>query len=71
LKVKPREATVYVDGYYVGRVDEFDGIFQHLQLEPGPYRVEIRADGFEPLTFDVRVLPDRKITYEGELKPIP
>src|SRR5262249_42752868 len=28
LKVKPREASVYVDGYFSGRVDDFDGIFQ-------------------------------------------
>jgi len=26
LKVKPVDATVYVDGYYVGVVDDFDGI---------------------------------------------
>ena len=26
IKVKPREASVYVDGYYVGHVDDFDGV---------------------------------------------
>ena len=31
LKVKPREASVYVDGYFAGRVDDFDGMFQRLQ----------------------------------------
>ena len=68
LKVKPREATVYVDGYYVGRVDDFDGMFQRLHIEPGPHRIEIRADGYETLEFEVRMLPDRTTTYEGELK---
>jgi hypothetical protein len=71
LKVKPREAEVYVDGYYAGRVDDFDGIFQRLRIEPGPHRIEIRADGFEPLVFEVRILPDHTISYEGELKPLP
>ena len=28
LLVKPRDAQVFVDGYYVGVVDEFDGTFQ-------------------------------------------
>ena len=45
LKVKPVEASVYVDGYYVGVVDDFDGVFQRLRLEPGPHHLEIRAAG--------------------------
>jgi hypothetical protein len=71
LKVKPREATVYADGYYAGRVDDFDGVFQRLHIEPGPHRIEIRMDGYETLEFEVRLLPDRTLTYEGELKKLP
>lgn len=71
LKVKPRDAMVYVDGYYVGRVDEFDGVFQRLPIEPGPHTIEIRANGYEALMFEVRVLPGRTINYEGELEPVP
>jgi hypothetical protein len=71
LKVKPRDASVFVDGYFAGRVDEFDGIFQRLHLEAGPHRVEIREDGYEPLTVEVRIQPDRTVTYSGELKKIP
>jgi len=70
LKVKPRDASVYVDGYYAGTVDDFDGIFQALPLEPGPHRIEMQLDGYAPLTFDVRVLPERKITFEEEMMPI-
>ena len=71
LKVKPRDAQVYVDGYFAGHVDDFDGILQALQLDTGAYRIEIRKPGFETLHFDVRVLPDRSITFRGELRPIP
>jgi hypothetical protein len=71
LKIKPKEAEVYVDGYYVGIVDEFDGVFQKLHIETGAHRIEIRAPGYEPLTFDVRIAADHKTTYEGELKRIP
>src|SRR5262245_41477298 len=71
LKVKPRDASVYVDGYYAGHVDNFDGVFQSLKVESGPHRVEIRLDGYEPLSFDVRIDPDRKTTYEGELRKLP
>jgi len=70
LKIKPREAEVYVDGYYVGQVDDFDGIFQRLHLDSGPHRIEVRAPGYESLSFDVRITPDHTTTYEGELKKI-
>src|SRR5262245_9794968 len=70
LKVKPREAEVYVDGYYVGLVDEFDGMFQRLHIEPGPHRIEVRAAGYEPLVFEVRISPDHTTTYQGEMKKV-
>src|SRR6266542_229436 len=31
----PKEAAVYVDGYYAGIVDDFDGMLQSLPLSPG------------------------------------
>jgi hypothetical protein len=68
LKVKPREAAVYVDGYYAGEVDEFDGVFQRLHLDSGPHRIEITLDGYEPLNFDVRIQPDKTVTYKAEMK---
>lgn len=68
LKVTPRQAEVLVDGYFAGTVDDYDGLFQKLHLEPGPHRIEIRNDGYEPLSFEVRIQPDRTVTYKGELK---
>lgn len=70
LKMRPREASVYVDGYFAGRVDDFDGVFQSLKIEPGPHRIEVQQDGYEPLMFEVRIQPDRTITYKGELKKL-
>jgi hypothetical protein len=71
LKVTPRDASVYVDGYYAGVVDDFDGTFQRLKLESGPHRVEIRMDGYEPLMFETRITADETVNYEGELKRLP
>lgn len=69
LDVQPSWAQVYVDGYYAGTVDDFDGFGQALRLEEGPYTIEIVAPGFEPLTFDVRVQRGQQITYQGDLIP--
>jgi len=71
IKVKPRNGSVYVDGYLAGEVDEFDGVFQRLHVEPGPHRIEIRADGYAPLSFEIQVPPGRKVNYSGELKRLP
>ena len=70
LKIKPRNAEVYVDGFFVGVVDDFDGIFQRLHLETGAHRIEVRAPGYEPLALDVRITPEHTTTYQGELKKI-
>ena len=69
LKVKPRDAEVFVDGYYVGIVDEFDGSFQQLRIEEGPHVIQIRKEGFRPLEFKVRVLIDHTVTLHGQLQP--
>lgn len=68
LKVKPRQAEVFVDGYFAGAVDDYDGTFQRLRLDPGPHRIEIRMDGYEPLLFEVRIQPDKTITYRSEMR---
>jgi hypothetical protein len=69
LKVKPRDAEVYVDGYFMGLVDDYDGTFQKLQLDAGPHRVEVRKPGFTTLMVEVRVPVDETVTYRGELRP--
>jgi hypothetical protein len=61
---------VYVDGYYAGEVDNFDGTFQRLSIESGSHKVEIRAEGYETVTFDVLVTAGETVTYKGTLKPI-
>jgi hypothetical protein len=70
LKVTPREASVYTDGYFVGRVDDFDGLLQKLHLSSGPHRIEIRDPKFETLMFDVQIEADQTVTYRGEMKKI-
>ena len=71
LKVKQRDAEVYVDNYFAGYVDDFDGMFQALKVEAGGHRIEVRKPGFETLQFDVHVQPERSVTFKGEMKPQP
>lgn len=68
LDLPQRDAEVYVDGYYAGVVDDFDGRVQRANLEPGPHHLELRLDGFEPVEFDVNVEPGRTITYRSAMR---
>jgi hypothetical protein len=71
LDIDQRDAEVYIDGYYAGVVDDFDGRLQGLRLEAGNYSVEVGLPGFVPLQFDVHVQPGRTTTYRGSLLPEP
>ena len=64
----PPDAQVFVNGYYVGRVDDFDGAFQRLNLRSGPQHIEIRAPGLAPMSFNVNVLPGQTITYHAGMR---
>jgi hypothetical protein len=71
LKIRPRDAQVFVDGHYAGVVDDFDGLFQSLKLEAGGHKIEIHMPGFEDLELDVHVQPGRTITLNEDLRPRP
>lgn len=65
LLVQPETAQVHVDGFYMGTV--FD-VQRLVALEPAPYRIELRAAGYETVTFDVRIVPNETITYRTDLQ---
>jgi hypothetical protein len=70
LKIQgaPRDAQVFVDGYYTGIVGDFDGALQYLNLQAGPHKIEIRAQGRQPVEFDVNIQPGQTITYHAEIQ---
>ena len=55
LRVKPVETDVYVNGYYAGVVNDFDGVFQRLYLPGGDHQITLRLPGYESHTVAVRV----------------
>jgi hypothetical protein len=63
----PRDAQVFADGYYVGIVNDFDGIFQHINLEAGPHHISIEMGGDEGIQFDVYVRPGETTTFRADV----
>jgi hypothetical protein len=69
LDVSPKDAAVYVDRYYAGVVDDFDGIFQRLTLRAGPHLIEIRKAGYITLAVELNLQPGQTITYRRTMEP--
>jgi len=70
LEIDQKDAAVFVDGYYAGIVDDYDGVFQRLNLKVGGHRIEICHAGFETLVFDVNIQIGRTITFHHAMVPI-
>jgi PEGA domain-containing protein len=68
FQITPDDAAVYVDGNYVGTVGTFYDPEHPLTLAAGPHRIEIAADGYQTLTFDVNVQSGQVIPYQGALQ---
>lgn len=71
IEVKPREAQVYLDGYLVGMVDQFDGVFQRLDLPTGEHELEVYMKGYR--TYRQRTLfrPGESYHFKAMLEPLP
>jgi hypothetical protein len=67
--VTPDDAEIYVDNFYAGLVDDFNGS-QHLELAAGPHRLSIRMPGYETIDVDLSIAPARSITYRAEMKNV-
>jgi hypothetical protein len=70
LEVKPREAQVFVDGYYAGIVDEFDGMFQRLRTQPGRHDITLYLDGFRTVHQNVYLMPDKTLDIKLRMEPL-
>ena len=69
LDIPQKEAAVYIDGFYVGAVDDFDSATEQLTLRPGPHHIELRATGYQTLSFDVDIRTGKTITYRTPMQP--
>jgi PEGA domain len=70
LEVKPRTTEVFVDGYYAGVVDDFDGFSQRLRLEPGEHEVTLFLEGYRPLTRRMLFTVGQTVKVEHEMEPL-
>jgi PEGA domain len=53
----PKQAEVYVDGFFAGVVDDFDGTFQRLHTTPGGHAITLHLEGYRTVTQNIYVTP--------------
>jgi PEGA domain-containing protein len=70
FQVSPAAAEVFVDGVYVGTVQDFWADLEPLMLVTGSHRIELRAPGYRTATLDVTTTPGQVIPFAGELEPL-
>lgn len=70
IQVTPRDAEVYVDGYFVGTVDDFDGWLQRLHVELGEHEFQIYHPQYRTLRERVLLRPGATLNIEGTLEPL-
>lgn len=67
VQVKPEHTRVYVDGYYAGVADDFDGIFQRLHVSPGRHEITLKLEGYRTHRFRVYAPPDHTIKLHYDM----
>jgi hypothetical protein len=70
LKVEPRNAQVYVDGYFAGIVDNFDGNFQRLNVDAGEHELQFYLEGHRPFSVKVLFVRGRTVKITHTMEPL-
>ena len=68
FEISPSDAAVFVDGSYVGTVDQFGPQTEPLRLTPGRHRIELRASGMQTMAFDTVIAAGQVIPHRGTLQ---
>jgi hypothetical protein len=68
--VSPETTRVFLDGVFIGMVDDFDGP-DFLYLKKGDYQLEFRLDGFETKTINLNAQQGAQMRISEKLKKIP
>jgi hypothetical protein len=68
FQITPTTAAVYVDGNAVGTAGTFGPTSQPLTLAPGRHHIEVRAPGYQTMTFDTDVVAGQVIPYQGTMQ---
>jgi hypothetical protein len=74
VQVKPDEAedaAIYVDGFYAGIVDDFNGVFQALPLTPGGHTIVVYLEGYRTVRHNIYLRPGATFKLRATMERLP
>ncbi len=71
IQVQPKQAEVYIDGYLVGTVDSFDGVFQRLDVPLGEHEITIYSPGYRTIAQRMLFRPRETYHIKDVMQPLP
>ena len=70
MQVSPRQSEVFVDGHFAGTADDFDGVFQRLNIEPGEHEIVIYLEGHRPFSQRFYLQPGKSFNIKHTMEPL-
>jgi hypothetical protein len=70
VQVTPKQTEVYVDGFYAGEAEDFDGVFKQLNTTPGGHEITLKLDGYRTITDNVYVSPDHTVKLHDTMEKL-
>jgi PEGA domain len=69
LDISPGRTQVYLDGQYIGTVDDYDGFPSYLWLDKGTYDIAFYLEGYKTLARQVSIYPGSVVDMDDRLEP--
>ncbi|MFI5185016.1 MAG: PEGA domain-containing protein, partial [Vicinamibacteria bacterium] len=70
IEVTPKEAEVYLDGRFVGKVSEFHGFTQRLEVHPGGRDFSLYLDGYRTIHEKLYFQPGTTYKIKGSMEKV-
>ena len=65
------DAAVYVDSFYAGIVNDFDGVFQSLPLTPGGHSIVLYLEGYRTVRSNFYLSPGSTFRLRATMERLP
>jgi len=70
IQVTPHDTEVFIDNYYAGTADDFDGLFQRLHLGPGAHDITLWREGYRTVRQRVYIQPTGTFRLRYMMMPL-
>lgn len=67
----PKDAGVYVDGFYAGTVHDFNDWFQGLPVTPGGHQITLYLEGYRTVRQSLYVAPGSTVKLRETMERLP